>query len=352
MAGSSSRPTPEGIAVKPAGKAPKPVRRTFPGPRGAADSLRVAIDRTAFADLVAHARESLEAEVCGVLAGQICEDDEGPFVHVEAMIRGNAATQAATSVTFTQATWDAIHQTLERDHPKRRIVGWYHTHPGFGVEFSEMDVFIQKNFFPGESQIALVTDPLSGAVAIAVNAEQGIEYLPRFWVDGRDQAAKLPAAAVRPAGDATATSARAGDAASPDLAVALKALEARVSQLVQAHDDQRASFGRFLFTIGFMVAIGIFAIAGYTIFHQYTSRNEPPRLNNFIPVPVQIGDKTVLIGVGVAEWSVPPELNAALIELEKRKQADEEKRAAKEAGGDARQPAGPEASPTPKDKNP
>ena len=39
--------------------------------------------------------------------------------------------------------------SLEREHPGLKIVGWYHTHPGFGVEFSEMDLFIQRIFLPG-----------------------------------------------------------------------------------------------------------------------------------------------------------------------------------------------------------
>ncbi len=36
---------------------------------------------------------------------------------------------------------------MEEKHSSLSIVGWYHSHPGFGVEFSDMDMFIQKNFF-------------------------------------------------------------------------------------------------------------------------------------------------------------------------------------------------------------
>jgi proteasome lid subunit RPN8/RPN11 len=321
--GASDRSSNADIKVRPAGASPKPVRRVFPGPRGAASPLRVAIDRAAYADLIAHAKESLEAEVCGVLAGQICEDDEGVFVHVEALIRGNAATQAATHVTFTQATWDAIHQTLERDHPKRRIVGWYHTHPGFGVEFSEMDLFIQRNFFPDATQIALVTDPMNGAVAIAINRAAGVEYLPRFWVDGREQTAQAP-------GPANVTRGAAGAAAAPagDLAQNVKALESRVAQLIQAHDDQRTLFQRFVFVVGFVLCAGIATVVGFLVAGQFNARLEPPQLNSFVPVPVQIGDKTVLLGVGIAHWEVPPELNATLLQLEILKQEHLRKREA------------------------
>lgn len=307
------------MAVRAGNDAGKPVRRSFPGPRNAAATLRVAIDRAPYADLIAHAKESLDAEVCGVLVGQFCADESGRFVQVEAIIRGSAATQASTHVTFTQATWDAIHQELERDHRDRRIVGWYHTHPGFGVEFSEMDLFIQRNFFPGAAQIAFVSDPMSGGVAILANTEGGVEYLPRFWVDAREQAAQVPAAPG-------ATSS--GGAAPPrDLANALAALEARVGQLIQSHDEQRVSFQRMLFVVGVVACCAIIGSLGYMVYSSYTSRLEPPRMNNYVPIPVQIGDKTVMIGVGVAQWDVPPELNAVLVQIAKEKLAEEKKHA-------------------------
>ena len=147
------------INVRETAGGEKPVRRTFPGPRGAKATLRVAVERNAHAELIAHAKQSLDAEVCGVLAGQVCEDDEGIFVHVEAVIRGAAATEGSTHVTFTQATWNAIYKILERDHPKLKIVGWYHTHPGWTIFLSQWDLFIHQNFFKQPWQIALVIDP-------------------------------------------------------------------------------------------------------------------------------------------------------------------------------------------------
>lgn len=293
--------------------AERPVRRTFPGPRGADAKLRVAMERGAYAELVAHAKASLDAEVCGVLAGNVCEDDEGVFVNVEVVIRGTSASEGGTHVTFTQSTWNAIHQTLERDHPKLKIVGWYHTHPGFGVEFSEMDLFIQRNFFPGPAHLALVTDPLSGAVAICFNAPEGIKYLDRFWVDGREQQCRVPdGEAAKP--DATST------VVGPDK---LRALEERVGQLVQALDDTRQFHHTFMLVCGFVFCLALMVTAGYTIYSQWGARLEPPRLNQIVPVPVQVGDKTVILGVAVTSWEVPPELNSILLQAEllQRKEA-------------------------------
>lgn len=297
-------PGKEKIAVREVSSTEKPLRRAFPGPRGAQAPLRVAIDRSAHADLIAHAKESLNAEICGVLAGRVCEDDEGAFIHVEAAIRGTAASQGSTHVTFTQATWNAIYETLDRDHPKLRIVGWYHSHPGFGVEFSEMDLFIQRNFFSGPTQIALVTDPASGAVAICVNTPRGIEYLPRFWVEGREQAGQAPAR--------TAPGSVASEGAAPlsdDAARRLQELESRVSGLVLALDEQRTSLYRFLLFAGMLFSVAIVVVAGYAIYLQLRARVEPPKNVGFAAVPVQIGDHTALLGVQVVSWQLPPEMN-------------------------------------------
>src|SRR5262249_51850728 len=207
--------------------------------------LRVAMDRAPYADVIAQAKESLEAEICGVLAGEVCEDDDGLFVHVKAAVRGAAAKEGTVHVTYTQETWNAIHQAMERDHPRLEIVGWYHSHPGFGVEFSDMDLFIQKNFFAGPGRVGLVTDPLGGDVAVMANTDKGIEHLDRIWVDGREHRVRLPA---RQEAASAAPAAGAGGVSQKTL----EALETRLSQLVKAVEDLRASLHRFLMWAGIL----------------------------------------------------------------------------------------------------
>jgi proteasome lid subunit RPN8/RPN11 len=233
----------EKVVLRDDGSGLKPVRRRFPGPEHAEVALRVAIERSAYAELVAHAQESLHAEVCGVLVGEVCADAEGVFIHIQAVIRGTGAAEGSTHVTFTQETWNSIHHILEQNYPQLKIVGWYHTHPGFSVEFSDMDLFIQKNFFTGSAQIALVTDPLSGAVAICINTAQGARYLPRFWVDGREQPSRVP---VRPAADAESCPGPPGG----NTEAAIRQLEMRVGQLIRILDEQQASYYHFLLLCG------------------------------------------------------------------------------------------------------
>ena len=105
-----------------------------------------------------HGRSSMHAEVCGVLVGSLCWDG-GPYLLVDGRIEGRHASHQSGSVTFTSETWEYIHEELAAKHPGRIIVGWYHTHPGFGIFLSNMDAFIHENFFSFPWEPAYVFDP-------------------------------------------------------------------------------------------------------------------------------------------------------------------------------------------------
>jgi proteasome lid subunit RPN8/RPN11 len=109
-----------------------------------------------------HGLDTPDVEVCGVLVGRCVRDLRGPYLLVEHCIRGNGARNKSTAVTFTTDAWQHIHETMDRQHPDQTIVGWYHTHPGFGIFLSEMDVFICEHFFNLPWQSAFVFDPHSG----------------------------------------------------------------------------------------------------------------------------------------------------------------------------------------------
>jgi proteasome lid subunit RPN8/RPN11 len=87
--------------------------------------------------------------------------EEGRTTHVDACIEGVNAAQGGAHVTFTQETWEHIYKVKDERYPEARIVGWYHSHPGFGVFLSDHDLFIQENFFSSPQQIAWVYDPHS-----------------------------------------------------------------------------------------------------------------------------------------------------------------------------------------------
>ncbi|HWE02637.1 MAG TPA: Mov34/MPN/PAD-1 family protein [Tepidisphaeraceae bacterium] len=124
-------------------------------------------------DIHTHGKTAMESEVCGVLVGDVYCDVMAPWAYVEHSIRGESAVGKQTQVTITSETWTRIHETLDRDFPGKKIIGWYHTHPGFGIFLSGMDLFIQENFFNQAWQIASVYDPHS--------EEEGVF----IWRDGK-----------------------------------------------------------------------------------------------------------------------------------------------------------------------
>lgn len=117
--------------------------------------LRFQIDNEVTRCIRQHARSNMTTEVCGVLIGH----QRNAVVTVHASIQASNASQAGTHVTFTQDAWEAIYRIKDESFPEERIVGWYHSHPGFGVFLSEHDMFIHRNFFSSADQVAWVYDP-------------------------------------------------------------------------------------------------------------------------------------------------------------------------------------------------
>jgi proteasome lid subunit RPN8/RPN11 len=134
--------------------------REFPlGPRDHPTRRQVIFRQSVLNDIYTHGRGAPDVEVCGVLVGNVYHDAMGPFVFVEANIRGNFSSGKAAQVTFTAKTWAHIQDVMDRDYPDLRILGWYHTHPGHGIFLSDMDLFIHKNFFSLPWHLAFVFDP-------------------------------------------------------------------------------------------------------------------------------------------------------------------------------------------------
>lgn len=104
-----------------------------------------------------HARSEMNAEICGVLIGT----EAAGLTVIEASIEAEGAAKGGAHVTFTQDAWAHIYSVKDRDFPEKRIVGWYHSHPGFGIFLSRQDLFIHENFFSSPAQVAWVYDPHS-----------------------------------------------------------------------------------------------------------------------------------------------------------------------------------------------
>ncbi len=151
-------PAPEG-EIRVAGLR-RPVGHPTPA---AADIL---INEPAFREAQEHALSSLDREVAGMLVGpQPEKQPDGRYVvHVTDVIAAKHTRMSGASVTYTPESWRYVTDVLEERYPDGEavIVGWYHTHPGFGIFLSGMDLFIHQNFFTQAWHVAMVLDPRAG----------------------------------------------------------------------------------------------------------------------------------------------------------------------------------------------
>ena len=125
------------------------------------DGFQIVVNQSALNAMKAHGRTSMHAEVGGMLVGYLYRDEGGPYLLIEAAIVGAHADGNAASVTFTAETWTHVYKVQEEKYSETKIVGWYHTHPGFGIFLSHMDLFICQHTFNAPHQVAYVYDPCS-----------------------------------------------------------------------------------------------------------------------------------------------------------------------------------------------
>jgi len=139
------------------------VRRTGDtNKRSMSPALPIYVSRRACEAAERHAAGDTSREVGGVLLGRYCEGPDGEFVQIEDALPAEAAESRAARITFTHETWARFAQRCEARGDDLQIVGWYHTHPGFGIFLSGHDLFIHRNFFTEPWHVALVIDPVRG----------------------------------------------------------------------------------------------------------------------------------------------------------------------------------------------
>jgi len=127
------------------------------------NDLPVFVDLDAVRDMEAHALSNTKVELGGVLLGGQCEDKDGkPFVLITDSLRAEHYEASKGSFKFTHDTWSEITRQREEFPDEFRMVGWYHTHPDWGVFLSGMDMFICDHFFNRPLDVALVIDPCRG----------------------------------------------------------------------------------------------------------------------------------------------------------------------------------------------
>ncbi|CAI8508819.1 unnamed protein product [Hanseniaspora opuntiae] len=118
----------------------------------------VYISPIALLKMLRHGRAGVPMEVMGLMLGSFVDEYTVNVVDVFAM------PQSGTGVSVEAV--DDVFQTkmmemLEQTGRKENVVGWYHSHPGFGCWLSSVDVNTQKTFEQlSPRAVAVVVDPI------------------------------------------------------------------------------------------------------------------------------------------------------------------------------------------------
>ena len=231
----------------------------------------VVVDSEVVRQIRQHARSSNKAEICGVLIGQ----DRDHRIEVAASIEGENAEEAGAHVTFTQDTWEHIYAVKDKKYPNERIVGWYHSHPGFGVFLSEHDTFIHKNFFSSPGQVAWVFDPHSDEEGCFGWVDGKIERLTRIAIF--DRRGGEPAESAGKHEHVASGGASRDDDFAPSKKQDVKPLLVRRMDVQDEADDSSSSLEDLVFKVFFFLAS---AALGFILCWQLFPRTV------FVGVPV------------------------------------------------------------------
>lgn len=151
-----------------------------------AQELTVFIAEAAFDRAVERGGKDTTREIGGVLVGEVLVDERGPYLSIVDTIDALHADEKGAELTFTHATWDHIHKEMDTKFAGKKVVGWYHTHPGFGVFLSDRDQFIHKSFFNLPFQVALVYDPKTREHGVFAWRDNETWRLRRYVVGDRE----------------------------------------------------------------------------------------------------------------------------------------------------------------------
>ncbi|KAI1811804.1 Mov34-domain-containing protein [Poronia punctata] len=122
------------------------------------NSETVHISSLALLKMLRHGRAGVPMEVMGLMLGEFVDDFTVRVVDVFAMPQsGTGVSVEAVDPVFQQKMMDMLTQTGRPES----VVGWYHSHPGFGCWLSSVDINTQQSFEQLNSRsVAVVVDPI------------------------------------------------------------------------------------------------------------------------------------------------------------------------------------------------
>jgi len=121
-------------------------------------SETVHISSLALLKMLKHGRAGVPMEVMGLMLGEFVDDYTVRVIDVFAMPQsGTGVSVEAVDPVFQTKMLDMLKQTGRPE----MVVGWYHSHPGFGCWLSGVDINTQQSFEALNARaVAVVVDPI------------------------------------------------------------------------------------------------------------------------------------------------------------------------------------------------
>lgn len=118
----------------------------------------VYISSLALLKMLKHGRAGVPMEVMGLMLGEFVDDYTVRVVDVFAMPQsGTGVSVEAVDPVFQTKMLDMLKQVGRPE----MVVGWYHSHPGFGCWLSGVDINTQQSFEAlNQRAVAVVVDPV------------------------------------------------------------------------------------------------------------------------------------------------------------------------------------------------
>lgn len=146
------------------------------------ENKNIYISQMVYKEIHKFTKNKITNESGGMLIGSIIEEFGKTNIVITGFVEAKYCEATPTTLKFTHETWEYVHKEIEKKHKGKKIVGWIHTHPDFGIFLSEYDKFIHQNFFNEDYQVAYVVDPIQNIEGFYFWINEKIEKCKGFYI--------------------------------------------------------------------------------------------------------------------------------------------------------------------------
>jgi proteasome lid subunit RPN8/RPN11/LysM repeat protein len=126
------------------------------------ERFKIFISELVLEDIKTYLSSDKAKELGGVVLGEVYHDEnEEKFIIINEFVIARFTEADETKLTFTHKTWEYMNNKIDKEYQGKKVVGWFHSHPGHTVFLSSYDKFIHENFFTQDFAVAYVYDPLN-----------------------------------------------------------------------------------------------------------------------------------------------------------------------------------------------